>query len=120
MTSWTPTEVNAYCDEGVEIIDMDELKDAIFDSGEHDVEEVLEQIVAETELSMWDLPSIKEMNQTKSFYFPVTRVLGNVSVVVGGNKTKMKDIKKLCDYYNKYNVKIKGILIDPVKKDKNK
>ena len=112
--------ITAFCDEGVEIIDMDELKNAILKLKDHDAEEILESIVKELDLCLWDLPSTKTMDKCKDFYFPVTRVLGNVSIVVAGNKTKIKEITNICEYFNKYHVAIKGILINPIKNKNNK
>lgn len=81
-------------------------------AGINEVEQVISFIVDNYDLIFWSLPSLNTMEQERPFYFPLTRFFDNVSLVIQKGKTKTKELEKLISFYQKYGIKLKGVLYD--------
>ena len=101
-------EYDSVCMEGVEIVTFDALHGII----KRLAEQGISQFCDEREVILWDLPIIERVMQTPELYFPIIRKLDSISFVVNANKSKMKSLNKLVYYYKKYEVPLKGILLE--------
>ncbi len=112
--------INSFCYQDMRIIEFCELQ-SIVEFGDTDLlEEGLEKIIDNSELLFWDLPTPHEMEKTNELFFPITRLIDNVSLVVKPNNSKIKDIVHLKEYFEKYHIQIKGMIMSEQEYDKDK
>ena len=99
-----------YSSDGIDIVEIKELRN-IFHHIEHFAfNDFLQLLCERADITLWDLPEIKKLDRDKEMYFPMTMVVESVSLVVSTEETRLEDIEKMLDYYDKYNVKVKGII----------
>lgn len=99
-----------YKAKGFDIIEFAELGKVERRMRLYDFEYFLDDFVDCYDLVLWDLPEVSILDTNKELYFPIIRVLDNVSLIVAGNKTKIKEINELIGYFQRYQIKIKGLL----------
>jgi hypothetical protein len=95
---------------GFDIIEFSELKKVERKIREYDFESFLDDLIDHYDLVLWDLPEVDVLDSNKELYFPVVRVLDNVSFIVGGQKSKYRELNNLISYFKRYQVAIKGLL----------
>ncbi|PIP96578.1 MAG: hypothetical protein COW00_19380 [Bdellovibrio sp. CG12_big_fil_rev_8_21_14_0_65_39_13] len=95
---------------GFEIIELSNLKNVERKIKDHDFENFVEKMIDSYDLLLWDLPDMDSLKANKELYFPVIRVLDNISLIVSANQTKFKDIQNIIDYFKRYQIRIKGML----------
>lgn len=100
-----------YSTTGLKIISFRELVRLAQNFRRHGIEEFLQDLVEKSDLVLWDLPNMDVMDKHKEIYFPVTRMIDYVTFVVRKDDSRISDINRMIDYYNKYNVRIKGIVM---------
>ena len=105
-----------YSGPGFDILDFYEVKKIYSKVSHYDYEEFLRELTNKYDLVLWDLPNMDILDENKEIFFPVIRMLDNVSLVVRGKETSINHIRSLADYYSKYQVDIKGVLFDSKKK----
>lgn len=101
---------------GFDVLDFYEVKKIYSKVPHYDYEEFLRELTNLYDLVLWDLPDMEVLDANKEVYFPVIRMLDNVSLIVKGKKTSVVQIRSLAEYYSKYQVDIKGVLFDSSKK----
>lgn len=101
---------------GFDVLDFYEIKRIYSKVPHYDYEEFLRELTNLYDLVLWDLPELEILDANKEIYFPVIRMLDNVSLIVKGKETNIYQIRELADYYSKYQVDIKGVLFDSKKK----
>lgn len=101
-----------YQGDGFDILDFQELKRVYTQVAHYDYEEFLRELTNRYDLVLWDLPEMDILDSNKEVYFPIIRMLDNVSLIVKGKQTNIFEIRDLADYYSKYQVDIKGVLFD--------
>jgi hypothetical protein len=99
-----------YSVDGIDIIELKEFRSAFNLVKDHTFSEFLEELVDDSELVLWDLPQIELLDKEKEMFFPITMIVEYVSLIVKSENNKMKDVEKMLDYYNKYNVNVKGLI----------
>jgi hypothetical protein len=105
-----------YSGPGFDVLDFYEVKKVYSKVPHYDYEEFLRELTNKYDLVLWDLPEMEILDANKEIYFPVIRMLDNVSLIVRSKETNLFQIRSLADYYSKYQVDIKGILFDNKKK----
>lgn len=101
-----------YQGDGFDILDFQELRRVYTQVAHYDYEEFLRELTNRYDLVLWDLPEMDILDSNKEVYFPVIRMLDNVSLIVKGKQTNVFEVRDLADYYSKYQVDIKGVLFD--------
>lgn len=101
---------------GFDVLDFLEVKRVYSKVPHYDYEEFLRELTNLYDLVLWDLPEMEVLDANKEVYFPVIRMLDNVSIIVRGKQTNINQVRSLSDYYSKYQVDIKGVLFDASKK----
>ena len=76
--------------------------------------ELIEYLVSSYDLVMWDVPKLDDLKVSKEEYFPIFIAFDKVSIVVKKQGDKYEDINEMKKFFNKYGIKIKGILFCPV------
>jgi len=107
-----------YKGKGFEIYEFVELKKIVNKICKYTLEELIDTLCESAHIILWDIPSINTMSDSREVFFPVIRKLQNISIIVGENRTKMEEISEMTDYFKKYGVKIKGLLVNTVLKGK--
>ncbi|EQC52664.1 hypothetical protein, partial [Bacteriovorax sp. DB6_IX] len=64
-----------------------------------------------SDVVLWDLPDLKEMDNKKEVFYPVIRSLESVSLIVKTNYSKYAELHKIKDYFEKYKVPFKGLVL---------
>lgn len=107
---------NTYVHEGVSYL---EIAEVFLHSKEHKVkgiEYVLQKLVDDYDLVLYDLPSVIEKKAQYNIYFPLLQLIQSVSFIVSINKNSFSQIEELKSYFLNYNIKIKGIVVDKAPK----
>ncbi|MFZ4712075.1 MAG: hypothetical protein ACOYL6_00050 [Bacteriovoracaceae bacterium] len=103
-------ECTFFFHEGMTFTDALSLEKLKIDSG-LDLEQVIEHLTQYFDCVICDLPAVIAQSEKRDLYFPLYKKAASVSFVVGENKSSFKDVDKLKEYFEAYNVKIKGILM---------
>lgn len=99
-----------YAGNGFDLIEYTVLRQVERKIKEADFETFIEKLVDQYDLILWDLPEIESMKANKELYFPMIRVIDNVSLIVSENKTKFVEMQKIIDYFRRYQIRVKGML----------
>ena len=100
-----------YATQGVEFVEFSEICDVMYQLGNTSFEEFVDQFVEGADVVLWDLPELKEMDNKKEVFYPVIRSLESVSLVVKANESKYTDLHQVKDYFEKYKVPFKGLVL---------
>jgi hypothetical protein len=111
-------QVYTYAD--LKVIELCELEKISEFSDVSLLEQTLENIIDGHELVFWDLPTPKRMERSNELYFPITRVIDNVSLIIKPNNSKIKELLALKEYFEKYNIQIKGMIMSDSKQSSSK
>jgi len=110
-----------YVEENLQIYEFSELKRISSKFRRFSVEEfitgVIETAGKDAPIVFWDLPDLSKIKKCKEIYFPIIRQIQNISIVVKENLTKMKQLVYAIDYFKKYGIAIKGVLMSREEKD---
>ena len=109
-------DYKVFSGQGFDIIEFSELKKVERKLRHHDFEYFLDVLVEDYDLVLWDLPELDILNSNKELYFPIVRTVDNVSLIVGENYSKFKHIEQMIDYFNRYQINIKGVLVNKDKR----
>lgn len=101
----------SYVTQGVEFVEFSELCDVMYQLGNTSFEDFIESFIENSDVVLWDLPNLIEMDNKKELYYPVIRSIESVSIVVETNESKYKEITNAKDYFDKYKVPFKGFVI---------
>lgn len=101
----------SYVTQGVEFIEFSELCDVMYQLGNTSFEEFIENFIENSDVVLWDLPNLVEMDNKKELFYPVIRSIESVSIIVESNESKYKEITNAKDYFDKYKVPFKGFVI---------
>ncbi|MEE3078071.1 MAG: hypothetical protein VX341_01945 [Bdellovibrionota bacterium] len=96
---------------GIEIVDYAELWNAITQVKDSHLEELIEAFTELADIILWDLPFLSKMDAKKELFYPIIRYLDNVSLIVKSNISKYKELDSVKDYFEKYQVPIKGLVL---------
>lgn len=96
--------------DGIHFIEEDEIKRVAGRLKNINLEGFLRILIKDAEIVLWDLPSMKKMDEMKEIYFPMIQAVENVSLLVKKDKTSYSVVKTLEDYFSKYGVSIKGLI----------
>jgi len=75
--------------------------------------ELIDYLVSSYDLVMWDVPKLDDLKVSKEEYFPIFIAFDKVSIVVKKQGDKFEDINEMKKFFNKYGIKIKGVLFCP-------
>jgi hypothetical protein len=109
-------EYKVFNGEGFDILEFTELKKIERKLRHYDFEYFLDVLVESYDLILWDLPDMEVLNSNRELYFPIVRTLDNVSIIVGENFSKFKHIEEIIDYFKRYQINIKGVLVNKDKR----
>lgn len=109
-------DYKVFSGQGFDIIEFSELKKVERKLRHHDFEYFLDVLVEDYDLVLWDLPELEILNSNKELYFPIVRTVDNVSIIVGENYSKYKHIEQMIDYFKRYQINIKGVLVNKDKR----
>lgn len=93
----------------LEVQDFFELCDE--DQPTYEYEEMVKSVLDRYDVVFWDLPNLEEIKKRSHYYYPLTAQFELLTVVVGAHETSKVEVEKLRSFYQKYNVQIKGFLI---------
>jgi len=102
-----------YVTQGVEFVEFSELCNVMYQLGNTSFEDFVEYFVENSDVVLWDLPELLEMDNKKELFYPVIRSIESISLIVKSNSSKYKDIYKIKDYFDKYKVPSKGFVLSP-------
>lgn len=101
----------SFVTQGVEFIEFSELCDVMYQLGNTSFEEFIEDFIENSDVVLWDLPKLSEMDNKKELFYPVIRSIESVSIVVETNLSSYKEIISVKDYFDKYKVPFKGFVV---------
>lgn len=104
-------QYTCYGTQGVEFVEFSEICDVMYQLGNSTFEEFIENFVESSDVVLWDLPDLKEMDNKKEVFYPVIRSLESVSLIVKTNYSKYAELHKIKDYFEKYKVPFKGLVL---------
>ncbi len=106
-----------YKTDGIDLYEYAELKRVHEQLEHYSYEELLDEIVESSEVVFWDLPKMEIVTKEREIFFPIIRCIDNASIIVGEEISKFKEVKKQIKFFKKYQVKIKGLLVNRLVKD---
>ena len=104
-------KITYYDHPSFDFLDFKELY-KIKENSEVTLEECLDSMVGRYDLVLWDVPNLEAFKADSSIFFPVSRLFGNISIILKVTKSKVNEIKGLQEFFDQYGVVIKGVLID--------
>jgi len=81
------------------------------ESGSYD--DCIVTIIDDYDLVLWDVPPLSDMKKNLEVYFPLSSRFGNVSLIIKLTESKADEFTTVKDFFLKYGVPIKGIIIQP-------
>jgi len=102
---------SCYATQGVEFVEFSEICDVMYQLGNTSFEDFVESFVESSDVVLWDLPELKDMDNKKEVFYPVIRSLESVSLIVKANHSKYAELHKVKDYFEKYKVPFKGLVL---------
>ncbi len=107
-------EYELYHAQGNDFIEYSEIGNVECQSNHSGPEYFIDFLLEKYDLILWDLPTLEIMNSSREIFFPIVRTLESLTLIVGGEVSKGKELDALVSYYQKYQVPIKGVLFsDP-------
>ncbi len=106
--------------DGNDFISYEEMIHIDHQSNHTGSEDFIDFLMEKYDLILWDLPSLEYMNKSREVFFPIVRSLESLTLIVGAEVSKGKEIDALISYYQKYQVPIKGVLFSDSKARSNK
>ncbi len=96
---------------GIEIIEYAQFRSVLENTRVDTFENFLNTFIYNSELVFWDFPHQKVMDTQREVFFPLMKRLSNISIIMERSRTKANDLKYLIDYYSRYNVSVKGVML---------
>ncbi len=106
--------------DGHDFIEYEELSNVECRCNHLGLEDFIDYLVNKYDLIFWDLPSLDQMNKSREVFFPVVRALESLTLIVGSQVSKGKELDELISYFQKYQVPIKGVLFSESQNVKDK
>lgn len=103
--------------EGIEILEYSALRHICKKLGRELFDSFLDEILGQTDVSFWNIPSLELIDQEREFFFPLMRKMDSTSVVLTKGKSSASELKKVMNYAAKYSLKISGVLFNKGVKD---
>jgi len=103
---------------GLTIIEFDQLHGLAIKYGSEVYQNIINFLIEDNELIFWDLPKEEVLQEQSELFFPIISKIDNVSIVVKPNISKQSDINNAKDFYDKYHLPIKGLIMAPEEKKK--
>lgn len=100
-----------YVGAGVEILEYAQLRSVLENSRVDVFENFLNSLIYNSEMVLWDFPHQKIMDGQREVFFPLMKRLSNISIIMERSRTKANDLKNLIEYYSRYNVDVKGVML---------
>jgi hypothetical protein len=101
------------------LIEFDELKNMNDKFRTYHLEDLIQEVVNRSDLVLWDLPTVEELSKDKKVFFPISRYMENISLVIKSGDTRYEKVNKMINHFNKYGIRIKGVLFDHLIKKKD-
>ena len=98
--------------EGIEILEYSALRHICKKLGRELFDGFLDEILGQTDVSFWNVPSLELVDREREFFFPLMRKMDSTSVVLTKGKSSATELKKIINYAAKYSLKISGVLFD--------
>ena len=101
------------------LIEFDELKLMGDKFRTYHLEDLIQEVVNRSDLIFWDLPTVEQLSKDKKVYFPISRYMENVSLIIKSGDSRYEKLHKMIDHFKKYGVRVKGVLFDHLVKTKD-
>lgn len=105
--------------DGVEVFEYTTLRHFALKLGRENLELFLDELINDSEISLWDIPDLDIIEQEREFFFQLMRKIDSTSIILSRGKSKAATLKKFLDYTKKYNLRIDGVLFDKGRESKN-
>ena len=79
-------------------------------------EELIRKILEQYDMVLWDTPNIERINQENEIFFPVSMKFESITLIVKESESQFNQILEIKSFFQKYGLKIKGVLFDQLKK----
>lgn len=96
---------------GIEVIEYGQLRSILENTRVDIYENFLNTFIYNCEMVLWDFPHQKVMDSQRELFFPLMKRLSNISIIMERSRTKANDLKNLIEYYSRYNVNVKGVML---------
>lgn len=108
-------QYSIFCHEGLNYLEISEIKERCNQAEIKDQVYVLENILTDYDVVLFDLPDTREMKAEYEIYFSVLQLVQNVSIIVGLGKSNFTEIRSLQDFFENYKVKVNGVILSDKK-----
>lgn len=112
-------EIDVLTSDGIDVIEFSSLHHLCKKLGRDGFEHLIESIFSTSEISFWDFPNLRNIDEDKEFYFPLIQKINSFSVLLARGKSKSSALRSFLNYAKKYSMKIDGVLFDKGSKGKN-
>ncbi len=109
VTKESGFEVELYFSGGFYILDIDNFTQKYSWDLQRDV---LEEILGEVNLSLWNLPEIEKIKNNPEVYLLCLNFIHNVSLFVDLKNTEIRKVALAEEYFLKYSIPIKGFIVN--------
>lgn len=113
-------EYDIFHADGNDFIEFSEITNVKHSSNHSGPGEFIEFLLDKYDLILWDLPALEYMNKNREIFFPIVCAIESLTLIVGAEISKGKELEALISYYQKYQVPIKGILFSDTAKVRKK
>jgi hypothetical protein len=112
LRNYDSIELEVLNTDGIDIIEFSSLRHLCKKLDREGFENLIEKIFLITEISFWDFPNLKNLDDDKELYFPLIQKINSFSVLLSRGKSKSSHLKNFLSYAKKYNMKVDGVLFD--------
>ncbi len=81
------------------------------ESASTDLRDLVKKLYNSYDVVFVELPEILFMDQRRNLFFPLVNILDNVSLILRFKNSTYSSIEKGIEFYKKYDVKVKGVLL---------
>ncbi|MBY0516482.1 MAG: hypothetical protein K2P81_06215 [Bacteriovoracaceae bacterium] len=104
-------QYDVYCHEGLNYLEVSEIREKSIAQNIKDQVYLMQNLFADYDLVLFDLPDPVEMKEYYDTYFPILQIVKNVSLIVGLEKSTFTEIHSLKEFFENYKVKINGVIV---------
>jgi hypothetical protein len=96
-----------------DFIDLNIILDIPNKRDDIDYEVRINDIISYYDIIFWDMPDLKLIQEDPEGYYPAIQSFDSLSIIASQSATKSEEIDQIKEFFESYNIGIKGLLFDP-------
>lgn len=101
-----------------DFIDLNILLDIPNKKENTNYEQRVNDIINYYDVIFWDMPELHNIQNTPEIYYPAIQSFDSLSIIVSKSMSKSVEVDFIRNFFESYNISIKGLLFDPFLEEK--